>query len=349
MLRSAKLAALRAASAFGVDRALLGSGWRARRLLILCYHGISLDDEHLWDSSLYMPQAMLRRRFEILREMGAAVLPFGDAIARLHAGTLPPRSVAITFDDGNYDFLLRVLPLIQEFRYPVTLYLTTYYSGYNRPVFDVACSYLLWKARGQALVWPEVVGDPVRLADGTRARTGRRIKDYAKARKLSGNAKDELLRELAVRIGIDYDALCARRMFHLVTADEARQLARAGVDIQLHTHRHRTSRERDLFWREIDENRAAIAAITPESTSHFCYPGGFYLPEFPEWLRERGVVSATTCEPGLTAPGTDQLLLPRLVDHTGLTEDEFRGWVSGVASWLPQRSHVMSEGQLLES
>ncbi len=173
-------------------------------------------------------------------------------------------------------------------------------------------------------------------------------RNYAKSAKLSGAAKDDLLRQLAGRLGIDYDALCARRLFHLVTAEEARELAAAGVDVQLHTHRHRTSRDRDFLRREIDDNRAAIARITSEPANHFCYPGGFHLPEFPEWLRQRGVISATTCEPGLTTRETDRLLLPRLVDHTGLTEEEFRAWVSGVASWLPHRAHVMSEGQLLE-
>ncbi len=348
MLRGAKLMALKAAEALHVDRFLLRSAWRSRRLLILCYHGISIDDEHLWDSSLYMPRPVLRRRFEILRELDAKVLPLGEAIERMEAGTLPPRSVAITFDDGNYDFLTQALPLIREFSYPVTLYLTTYYSDFNRPVFDVACSYLSWKARGRTLVWPEVVGAPVLLDDANRAAVDRRIKDYVKSAGLSGAAKDNLLRDLAGRLGIDYDALGTRRLFHLVTADEARELAAAGVDVQLHTHRHRTSRDRDFFRREIDENRAAIARITSEPANHFCYPGGFHLPEFPEWLRERGVVSATTCEPGLTTRETDRLLLPRLVDHTGLTEEEFRGWVSGVASWLPHRAHVMSEGQLLE-
>ncbi len=325
MLRRAKLAALRAAAP--LQRFLLASRWRRQRLLILCYHGISLDDEHLWDPSLYMPESLLRRRFEVLRELDAAVLPLEEALERLNAGTLPPRAVAITFDDGNYDFLVHAAPLLREFNYPVTLYLTTYYSEFNRPVFDVACSYLLWKAGT-----PEL-----------------RIKEQAKEQKLSGAAKDELLRDLAGRAGIDYDALCARRMFHLVTPAEARGLVESGVDLELHTHRHRTSRDRELFRREIDDNRHAIAKITAEPANHFCYPGGFHLPEFPGWLRANGVLSATTCEPGLIRKNTDRLLLPRLVDHTGLTEEEFRGWVSGLASWLPHRAHVMSEGQLLES
>src|SRR6185295_18614260 len=64
---------------------------------------------------------------------------------------LPDRAVAITVDDGLSDFYRRAFPLIQEYEVPVTLYLTTFYSQYQRPVFDLMCSYLLWKGRGQTL------------------------------------------------------------------------------------------------------------------------------------------------------------------------------------------------------
>jgi hypothetical protein len=42
------------------------------------------------------------------------------------------------------------------------------------------------------------------------------------------------------------------------------------------------------------------------------------------------------------------LLLSRLVDTSGLTQLEFYSWLSGLASLLPHRPHVMSEGQLME-
>ena len=125
-------------------------------------------------------------------------------------------------------------------------------------------------------------------------------------------------------------------------------LARQGVDIQLHTHRHRVSTNFQRFSKEIDDNRQQIAKATNNPAVHFCYPGGYYRPEYPEWLKAWNVASATTCNPGIAAPDSDPYLLPRLVDTTPLTAVEFRCWLSGLASFVPALAHGMSEGQLME-
>src|SRR5579884_1595252 len=155
MLRQLKIGALKLAEAAGLGSLVLQSRWRRERLLILCYHGIALDDEDRWSPGLYMPPA-LRRRMELVRRSGCAVLPLDEAITRLRAGTLPPGAVSLTFDDGAYDFYAAAWPILREFGFPVTVYLTTYYSEYNRPVFDTMCSYLLWKGRGRDLAMPEL-------------------------------------------------------------------------------------------------------------------------------------------------------------------------------------------------
>ena len=118
------------------------------------------------------------------------------------------------------------------------------------------------------------------------------------------------------------------------------RVAAAGIDVQLHTHRHRTPRDRDLFLKELEDNRSAIEKMLPDakgSLRHFCYPSGDHFPEALPWLASAGIRSAVTCEPGLAARDSPLLLLPRLVDHMGLSEIEFAAWISGVASWLPGR------------
>ena len=54
-------------------------------------------------------------------------------------------------------------------------------------------------------------------------------------------------------------------------------------------------------------------------------------------LKESGIVSATTCEPGFASVSADRLLLPRVLDNPLLSPIEFEGWLSGVSAALPRR------------
>src|SRR5437879_6462090 len=151
MLKKFKQATLRSLKTAGVSTMVHNSRWRRERLLILAYHGISTHDEHLWDDSMFMPAQILRRRLELIENSRCTVLPLAEAIERLYRNDLPERSVAVTFDDGAQDFYSAAFPLIREFGFPVTVYLSTFYSDFNRPVFDVMCAYLLWSARARVL------------------------------------------------------------------------------------------------------------------------------------------------------------------------------------------------------
>jgi peptidoglycan/xylan/chitin deacetylase (PgdA/CDA1 family) len=118
----------------GLFRAVGRSHWRRRRLCILCFHGIAMNDEHLWRPGLYMTPQQFQSRMHSLAAIGANVLPLGEAVLRLRAGTLPPRAVVITFDDGCHDFHTHALPAIDAAGFPSTVYLTTYYAERPEPV-----------------------------------------------------------------------------------------------------------------------------------------------------------------------------------------------------------------------
>lgn len=340
MLKQLKRATLSSLKTSGIFSVVRNSRWRSQRLLILAYHGISLDDEHEWDPSLYMSPERFRRRMQLLKNSNCAVLPLAEAIERLYAGDLPERCVALTFDDGNHDFYKEAHPIIREFDFPVTVYLTTFYAHYPRPVFDVICSYLLWKGRGSRLDLTGITGQEMRVDlsdEDARARATVELRRFAGERKFSAEEKDSLAAAVASQLGIDYEVIGGKRLLHILSPDEVKALAAAGVDIQLHTHRHRTPMQRSLFLREIEDNRNSIQMMTGASPSHFCYPSGVYDEAFLPWLEEAKVRSATTCELGFATRQSHPLLLPRFLDVSGLSDLEFEGWLTGVAAALPRR------------
>jgi peptidoglycan/xylan/chitin deacetylase (PgdA/CDA1 family) len=340
MLKTFKQLTLKSLKAAGVSMLVHDSRWRRQRLLILAYHGISVMDEHLWNSSQYMPADVLRARFELLKKSNCAVLPLAEAVRRLYANNLPERAVVITFDDGTSDFYHRAFPVIQEFGFPVTLYITTFYTEYNRPVFDLMLSYLLWKGRNEVLDLRAVTGKGSKMDLREPAAQGKALAEitgHARTRKSSAEEKDALLTLLAAQLRVDYDALIEQRIMHNVTPDEVKELARGGIDVQLHTHRHRTPMDRQLFLREIEDNRQSIQEMSGKHAEHFCYPSGVYDLAFLPWLKESGVVSATTCETGFASRSSNPLLLPRMLDNPQLSSIEFESWLTGVSAALPRR------------
>ena len=341
---------LGASSRLGILDGVRDSKWRQHRLLILCYHSISIDDEHEWSGTYSMSPAVLESRFRMLRDGGYNVLPLDEAIRRLYERTLPPRSVALTFDDGMYDFHARARPLLKQFGFPATVYLTTFYSDYQKPIFGLFCSYVLWRARTRmpqpdtrALARPTERLEPV---DG-RGPAARAPGDHglrragaahaARAHRARRTAHRPARRRLRRRC-------CAKRVLTVMTHDEAAEMARDGVDVQLHTHRHRTPNDHALFLREITDNRTRIDPIRDGVARHFCYPSGVYRPEFLPWLREAGVQTATTCDPGLASSRSEPLLLPRLVDTSYLSPLDVEGWMTGMSAFfMPRKARAHAE------
>ena len=337
-----KEALYQAARAMGVFALVRDSRWRRNRLLVLCYHGVSMDDEHEWDPALYITQDKLRDRLRTLRDGGYHILPLAEATRRLYDGTLPERSVALTFDDGAVDFERRALPVLREFNAPATLYLTTYYSVNRLPVFNTVLSYVLWKGRKSGGDVASFCASPEPLPVSTsaeRARAASRVRESARQGEMSAQDKNALVARIAAALGVDFGDIMARGLLHIMPPDVVRALPSDLIDVQLHTHRHRTPRDREQFMREIRDNAAATREMRGDLPvlEHFCYPSGEYFGEFLPWLRESGVRYATTCIPDLADRTADPLLIPRFVDTMGQSDLAFEAWVTGFAGLLPHR------------
>jgi len=285
-----------------------------------------------------MSPAAFESRLEMLRSGGYSVLPLEEALGKLKAHTLPPRSVVLTFDDGLYNFYSRAFPILQKFGYPATLYLTTYYCYRDLPIFPLICRYMFWKY-GAVMKPTAALGfnNPIDLSTPSGQHLAcTEINTYASVKHLNADQKNELARRLAEYLNLDFDKLVSKRLFQLVNPKEVKELSEKGVDIQLHTHRHRTPLDRSLFEREITENRSKIAELTGKAAHHFCYPSGTYRMENLPWLSELGISSATTCDSGLANVETNPLLIPRFLDYMDVSVIEFESWLTGVDAFLPR-------------
>ena len=158
-LKQTTLALLKGSGAFTLVH---NSQWRRQRLLILAYHGISLDDEHLWNPAQYISKEVFRARLSLIEKSGCTVLPLVDGVRRLYAGDLPERSVVLTFDDGTYDFFLHAYPLLKEFDYPAFLGYSV--GHWERDVFVVETAGFNGKTRLDLMGHPQ--SEAMRITEG---------------------------------------------------------------------------------------------------------------------------------------------------------------------------------------
>jgi peptidoglycan/xylan/chitin deacetylase (PgdA/CDA1 family) len=340
MLKGLKRGVLRVLRDLGAMGAVARSSWRQKRLLILCYHSLSVDQEHEWKRALFFTPEEFDARLELIGKHRLNVLTLEEGLHRLRQGTLPARSAVLTFDDGSADFHDLVAPRLRRLGYPATVYVSTYYIEKGLPIFMLMVSYVLWKGRHKQL-GPDPDFGLNRAIDLStregRMEAERAIMGHVTALRLSAGDRDAVAERLAGRLGVDYAELRRRRVLQLMTPQEIASVTGQGFDVQLHTHRHRTPDDQQAFTEEILENRRRIEAMTGGAARHFCYPSGVYSTPGLGWLNGLGVVSATTCVPGLATVDSPSLLLPRLVDTAGLSPVEFEGWLTGLSNVLPRR------------
>jgi peptidoglycan/xylan/chitin deacetylase (PgdA/CDA1 family) len=269
-------------------------------------------------------------------------MPLGEALDGVRSGRLPKRAVALTLDDGESSISMRAWPMLREFGFPATLYWTTYYSLRPYAVFDPMLSYLLWKGRGARLQLDDPPLDVQLESERDRLAAFQSIYQTAKTRGWTSAAKEDFLVYLGDRLGVDYGDIKKKRILHMVTPEEAARMHAEGLDLQLHTHRHRVPHDASRPTSEIRDNMEIIESVGARHPVHFCYPSGSYVAELEVWLRENGVASAATCEPGLVRRSTNQYFLPRIVDQENFGPTEFKSCLSGLVTWMTRRP-VMDE------
>lgn len=308
MLPLAKTLILGGAVLFGLGAAARRA--TRRQLRILCYHGIWVTPGIEFGNYIFIGSDQFERRMRRLKRSGRPVLPLGEAVERLAADDLPDAAVAITIDDGWVSTLTHMVPVLEAYELPATLYAATWYSGHDLPVVNVAVDYL-------------------------RTAAGRHDIDVkariAEIEALPVEQRLQALRDFGSALGVSEEWL-ERRQFNNMTAAELAEAHRRGLDMQLHTHRHIDVRTRvSELPGELAENRAFLSgAIGEQRFEHFCYPSGGYHPRAPELLAANGIRSATLTQTGLNAPGADRYALRRFLDGRSISDFQFDAYLNGL-------------------
>lgn len=303
-------------------------------LRILCYHATALRDENEFRDGLFITPELFNSRMAFLKSRGYNVISLDEGVRALYEETfLPSCPTVITIDDGWLGTASDMAGILDDFGFPSTLYLSTYYVANQVQVFNVAVDYVLWKATPQpidlALMASEIAGEFDTGDPDQRKAASHALRTYGNSLQ-SADARQDLLRRICEQVGVDYHALRDERLITFMDDDEARAIQAKGVDLQLHTHRHRFPKDDEAAARaEITDNRNYLKNLTSGKLVHFCYPSGEYdVGQFP-LLEELGIESATTTRSGFNTKKTHRLELNRFLDSANTSTLQFEAEISG--------------------
>jgi peptidoglycan/xylan/chitin deacetylase (PgdA/CDA1 family) len=272
---------LRAHAAALLDRAgVLDAVLGARRaapvptITIVTFHrvaepvGAAPHDPDVIDAT----PAQLRRRVETLARVGT---PIGMAtlLDAVDGGALPPNPVMLTFDDGYRSCRELVLPVLRALGVPATFFIATGFVGAGRLYWWEQIAAIVHAARGRSatLTYPA----PLRI-DTADPRARRILDDIIK--NVRGLDLDRFLAELRAALGVawsaDLEASLAAPL--IMTWDDVRALADAGMDVESHTRTHRVLEtcDRDALRDELVGSRRDLEAQLGRRVRALSYPVG---------------------------------------------------------------------------
>lgn len=274
-------------------------------LTILIFHRVLENQDPLF------PGEMHARRFdELLGRLKQSwrVMHLPTSVAMLAAGTLPSRSLAITFDDGYADNADVAWPLLRKHDCPATIFISTGYLDGGRMWNDTLIEAVRHSRRGiLELPW---MSEPLRMGKLTEKR----------------QAIDSLIAQVKHRPFVEREQMC-RDVAEacgatlptdlMMTRQQLLGLRGSCIDFGAHTIRHPilASLPDAEAEREIRQGKAELEAVLGQAVQLFAYPNGKpsvdYLQKHVDMVRAAGFEAAVSTHWGACSRSSDPFQLPR--------------------------------------
>jgi peptidoglycan/xylan/chitin deacetylase (PgdA/CDA1 family) len=308
---------------------LLPSGAMSRRLLVLGYHNI--------DPTPYAPAApgAGRQGFErqlALLERVANVVPLTEAVDTLAAGgSLPPRAVALTFDDGYADWLDAAVPALDRHGMNGTFFLVTdilsrrvtaWWEDFADALEHAEVDHLEWAGRTHDLSTP-----------AARRAAGDALKNELKL--VDGATRRAAVAAVAERVAPSRPGTSSL----FLDWDGARALAATGHGVGSHTVTHPilAREDADAQRAELEDSRRALEEGLGQTVDLFAYPNGGtgdYDERTTQIAERAGYRAAVTTRAGLAGPGHSPYEMRRVLVEPTTDLAELLGKVARKSSKL---------------
>jgi peptidoglycan/xylan/chitin deacetylase (PgdA/CDA1 family) len=278
-------------------------------------------------------------QLEVLRKHTRPV-PLSQLVRNLRDGSLLPRSVAVTFDDGYIDNFHQARPLLEKYEIPVTVFICSGYAGREfwwdeadrRVMASGADLYALRLQLGERLFqWDPLPLRPDAVNSEEPSRRRRFSQElYRFLIELDVLDLNKAMETIRTWSGLpDNGAMTAR----VLNPEEIRQFGDSGiVELGSHTRNHLMlpqlplQRQREeILWGKRD-----LEAWLGRPVESFAYPNGRSTEAAKQIVREAGFIYACTSLHDVVRPGSDLYDLNRFWQKDVDGDKFFRG----LNSWM---------------
>jgi peptidoglycan/xylan/chitin deacetylase (PgdA/CDA1 family) len=283
--------------------------------MILGYHRIAQSSESL-DEICVSPENFAEQLQELRNR--AHPIRLSELVQHMKDGSLPDRSVAVTFDDGYADNLYTAKPLLEKYDIPATVFVCTGYMGKE----------FWWDELDRLVAGSQA--DPgalqLRVGEGqfewretNVRREGRPSTSLKRLRRalyqfllsLDRQERDRAMSLIRGWSGVSPPGSSAARA---MSEAELLRLADGGlIEIGAHTRHHPILPELSLEAQkeEIQSGKADLEAVLGREVVGFSYPNGRATAEVKGLVREMGFRYACASLRDVVRPGSDLFDLSR--------------------------------------
>jgi peptidoglycan/xylan/chitin deacetylase (PgdA/CDA1 family) len=213
-----------------------------------------------------------RHQIETLARLGTPI-GMDDLVRALDGAPLPPNPMMVTFDDGYRSCHDVALPILRQLGVPATFFIATSFVADRKLYWWERIALALRNARRLRAT----IAYPRRITIDARDRSARRTLDDVVKNTRSLDVERflaELFRALEVEWSPAIEAAHADKL--IMTWDQVRALARAGMAIESHTRHHRVleTLDADALRDELAGSRADLERAIGRAPRALAFPVG---------------------------------------------------------------------------
>jgi peptidoglycan/xylan/chitin deacetylase (PgdA/CDA1 family) len=252
--------------------------WRHASLTVLAYHRVMPTDAldtYPFDTELISatPAQFEWQMAYVRRHLNPVSLT--DAVAHLEGkASLPPKAIAVTFDDGFSDTYRYAFPVLKRYSIPATVFVATGYVDSGDPFWFELVAYLMFTVESGAL----------RVGDGEAAfPSGPSVRERTQSLREAQEMLKGLPNPRRTDVISEWTRRFARQIEHgarahsgPITWTQVHEMATAGIEFGSHsiTHPNLTQlTDSGLDW-ELAESRRTLEDHLQRSVTTLAYPIG---------------------------------------------------------------------------